>query len=366
MPKSKIPRSRASLAALEAAQPLPTSNILDELPQDAGIDIAQQAQLDLPIEGPEVFVGVDGGGSKTRVVIADASGTVLGRGEAGGSNINFVGEAAVRAALSDAWRAAWRDAGKPPRPATAAYLGLAGVSAAGAHETVRLIASQIGFAEPDAIGVGHDISAALAGAFRGGAGLALVVGTGSSCFGRNSGGTEAQSGGFGPVIDDGGSGYWLGRMALRATVFASDGRAPETALSKVVFEHLGISDTRGITQKLYREHIAREVVAALAPKVIEAAVAGDPVAVKICEEGAESLAEMVGAVSRRLCMPDPSIAIIGSAGRHPFYLERITAAIRSRFPGATVATPALEPEKGALILAFRHRNLQVPAALQGP
>lgn len=358
----KAPRtSRSRYAALEAEQPLPATQALDETPVETLASTVPTESL-LWSGGP-VFVGVDGGGSRTRVVLADDQGKLLGRGESTGSNINFVGEAAVRSALTQAWRTAWQEAGFQPVAGRAAWLGLAGVASAGAHETIRMIASQIGLAAADDIGVGHDISVALAGAFAGGPGIALVVGTGSACYGRGMDLQEAQAGGFGPIIDDGGSGYWLGRMALRAAVFEADGRGPSTALTAVVLEALGIHEVRGIAQKLYREQIAREVVAALAPRVIAAAEQRDPAALAICVRGAEALASMVAAVARRLGLAPAPVACIGSAGNHPFYRGLIETAIRNQVPGVLFPKTRYSAEVGALLLAYRQARFPVPAAL---
>lgn len=359
MPFSSILEPDPALAPAAPPEAPPPEPVVLETPAAPEPLVVETVPTEAAAELPPVFVGVDGGGSRTRVVIADEQGRILGRGEAGGSNINFVGEAALRTALADAWKAAWRAAGQPARPAKAAFLGLAGVASAGAHETVRLIASQIGMASVDDIGVDHDIAVALAGAFEAGPGLALVVGTGSSCFGRNAYGHEARAGGYGPVIDDGGSGYWLGRMALRAAVFAADGRGPATTLTEAVFAKLIISEIRGVAQRLYREQISRETVATLAPDVIAAAQAGDPVAITICARGADDVAAMAEAVSRSLDLHEVPVAFIGSAGNHPYYRGLIETAVRTRLQKATFPGAKHSPEVGALLLAYRLARLSV-------
>ena len=150
--------------------------------------------------------GIDGGGTKTTVECRDAQGAVLCRKTFGAFNLNSIGEDAFRGLLAEI---------------TGFFSGLGGcgalcIGAAGvSNSRVReLTAEAVGQAGIRRWRLAGDHETALYGALAGGPGCALIAGTGSICCGRNAAGGFARAGGWGHLIDDGGSGYALGRDAL--------------------------------------------------------------------------------------------------------------------------------------------------------
>ena len=94
-------------------------------------------------------------------------------------------------------------------------------------------------------------------------GLVVVAGTGSIAYGVNADAVAARSGGWGPVLADEGSGYWIGRHALVAIMRHADGRGPRTALTPMVLEHLGLSRPDDLVNEVYEGAERRQLVATL-------------------------------------------------------------------------------------------------------
>src|SRR5262249_61492288 len=107
--------------------------------------------------------------------------------------------------------------------------------------------------------------------------------------GRNAGGHAARAGGWGHLIGDEGSGYWVGREALAAVVREADGRGPATGLTGAVLEHFSTATAAGLVHVVYNRDVPRQHVAALGPIVQRAASSGDAVAYNILDRAAEQL-----------------------------------------------------------------------------
>lgn len=301
-----------------------------------------------------IVVGIDGGGTSTRAALVGGDGATLGVGRAGPSNYDDVGVTVAQANIAEAVMAAWQAAGRAPEPLAAAFLGMAGVVSDADRATIRGMALALDLASAARIGVDHDIRIALAGGLGGREGIALIVGTGSSCYGRRDDGRDWRAGGWGHLLDDVGSGYYLGLHGLMAVVRAVDGRGPTTVLVEPMLRAVQLADPQGIMRRVYHEGMTRAEMAALAPLVLDAAVRGDGVARRIMDEGVDELALMVATVARTLEFP-PNVAVTavgGLAESGPAFQEPLVAAIRRRLPGASIQEPQHPPVYGAALLAL--------------
>lgn len=298
------------------------------------------------------FLGVDGGGTRVRMVVMSAAGDVVGRGEAATGNLHHCDEAGVEAHLAEALAQSLTPAHLRPADLTAAFFGMAGVTCASTAERYVRLGRRLGLASAR-IEVDHDIRIALAGGLSGRPGIALIVGTGSSCYGRCTDGRHQQTGGWGPLVADEGSGYDLGRRAIIAAVRMADGRDPETALRERVFRWLGLAQVSGMLKRLYEDGIERHEIASFAPEVVALAEQGDAAAGAILDTGARALAELVAANHARLpTAAAPEVVIAGGLGAAASgYHERIVAAIRAALPAARVPDAERSPVEGAALLA---------------
>jgi N-acetylglucosamine kinase-like BadF-type ATPase len=315
-----------------------------------------------------LVLGIDGGATKTSAVILDGEGRLLGVGQGGPSNYNSVGLAQARAHVAEAVAAARQQAGLDDRPFDAAFFGMAGVVSPVDHERIREIAASLGLAPAAHVGVDHDCRIALAGGLSGRPGIVQIAGTGSSTFGVNAQGEQWRAGGWGHLISDEGSGYWLGIKAMEAAVASYDGRLPETALVAQVMAFLQIEEMNDIFQPLYVDPLEKHEIAQLAPLVLHAAAEGDGVARHLVERGVEQLADCIGAVARRLHMDHETveIALVGGlfqAGK--VFVEPFTEAVAHRLPAFRLVQPELSPTLGAGVLALEMIGVKLPAEVLG-
>ncbi len=332
-----------------------------------------------PANPGAVAVGIDGGGTSTRVLLVDAAGRRLGEGQSGSGNLHDVGESQLAAHVEEAWRGAWAAAGLEPRAAASVFCAMASVGTPRNRETVRELVSRVGVGAPGAVEVDIDLVGALAGGLGGGDGIVLIAGTGSSCFGRDASGSTFQSGGWGSLLDDVGSATWLGTGAMIAAIRAFDGRGPATSLEESVMETLGLGHMRELLPVIDSGAGVRARRAGLARLVTEAAGAGDEVAQGLLAAGAAALAECVEAVHGRLNFGGQAVevALTGGLGENvPAYRELVHGAVERRIPGTRcimarasnlvgAALEALQRLPGGAEPAARGRLLGVDGPLNG-
>ncbi len=243
-----------------------------------------------------LVLGIDGGGTHTVALLA-RDGAVIGRGEAGPSNRQAVGDATAQQALDAAVRAAFQAASLPRVSVGRACLGLAGAGRAEDRAAVQEWARRAQLAEQ--VDVVTDAELLLAAGTPDGWGLALVAGTGSIAWGRTRDGREGRAGGWGYLLGDEGSGYAIARDALRVIVRAADGIEEEPALTRLVLEHFQLREVRELVPLVYGGKLDRPALAAVAPKVIELA-ARDHVVGDLVDHHAEELAKTALAAVKRL------------------------------------------------------------------
>jgi glucosamine kinase len=311
-----------------------------------------------------IFLGIDGGGSRTRAFVTDAVGEVAAWGEAGLSNPNHASAEEFQAHLRQAIGAALAQLGLESAACVSAFVGMAGVTTTAGRTRVQRAVAQCGLAQAR-LGVDHDIRIALAGGLALRPGIALIVGTGSSCYGRTADGRTWQTGGWEALISDEGSAFFVVREALAAAARMADGRCVETALREAVFRWLGIRHIADILPRIHDQSLSRSEIAAFAPQVVKLAEQGDTAALEILDRGAFLLAEMVSGNHRRLPTgPGPDVVITGGLGTaQTIYRDRIVAVIHDQLPSATVHQPILAPAIGAALLAMEQAGETVTPEL---
>lgn len=297
-----------------------------------------------------IVVGVDGGGSKTRALVARADGVVIGEGTAGASNHHTVGEDAARASILGAMKRALADAGVPEERPAAACLGLAGLDEPSDLASVERWANEMGLA--GRVQVVHDTELVLAAGTPSGEGIALIAGTGSVCVGKTRDGEVVRAGGWGWLLGDEGSGFDIGARALRLATQTADGRASAHAILEVVLDTWGLDAPIALIHHAYALGTAtRAEVARLARPMIALAEENDVHAQRILEAAAEHLARLVRAVAQRLPLALPPLAMSGGLLRASVLLRQ-TVLARAPDPIGPVALVD-DPAEGALTIASR-------------
>ena len=241
-----------------------------------------------------VFAGIDGGGTKTVVVLVDESGAELNRVHASTSNAAVVGHGAAGAVLRTALEDALRGAGSDAAIASA-WFGLSGSDRPEDHRKLRPFVQDL----VAAMRMTNDAELILC-ALPGSVGLALVSGTGSIAFGRNERGERVRSGGWGHIIDDDGSGYDLARRMFDAFARDVDGRGPTTSLTARLIAHLSLVEPHQLIAFVYKAETSKADIARLSRIVVEEAESGDTVARAIIAASARELAITASAAARKL------------------------------------------------------------------
>ncbi len=203
-----------------------------------------------------LYLGVEGGGTKTHVVLLDNEAEIVGEGFSGASNPLRVGVETAVSNIVKAVEAACDSANRSRGDIVSATLGLAGVRRADLRQRVR--ESFIKKLPVKLIEITTDAEIALYGVTLGKAGVVVISGTGSICYGKDGNGTSAMAGGWGPIAGDEGGGVSIARRALQAIAKASDGRGEPTKLSEgaEIKWDLGLARLRGG----YFSPIAKEFV----------------------------------------------------------------------------------------------------------
>lgn len=259
--------------------------------------------------GTDYFMGIDGGGSNVRVVITTDDLQTRAEIESSAVNPNVVGWETAQQTIQNAMRDTIDAASITPASIRAAAIGVAGAEAGRAGAWLR---STLGEVLPDALIVpSGDHEIALVGAHGKRRGVLVLSGTGSIAYGIDDNGDSVLIGGWGYLLGDEGSGYWIGMQALQAAVRNTEKRGRPTSLTEALLKAHELTDRDSIINWVYGEHRNRDI-ARFAPTVLEHAEQGDPVACEIIDRAAYELAIMVSTVYHRLDMPDLPLAFAGS------------------------------------------------------
>ena len=246
--------------------------------------------------------GIDGGGTHTRIELRDTDNNLIRRGEFGPFNLNSIGEDAFRSLLREvfAFCGGMKDCAR-------VCIGAAGVSNPKVKQILGEELEWSGFRGKWKLCGDQEI--ALRGAMDG-AGVAVIAGTGSICFGKNAAGETARSGGYGHLIDDGGSGYALGRDVLSVAVRSMDGRVKDDRILQMVCDRLEGGPEK-IVPFVYSPKTDKSAIARFSGIALEQADRGNPEALRILDQGARELAQLVCAVQERLGLSGCQIALLG-------------------------------------------------------
>jgi glucosamine kinase len=301
-----------------------------------------------------IYLGIDGGGSKTSCLIGDET-SVLGAGTSGASNVVRVGEAQARESLATAIRQACRVANLEPSQINNVCVGLAGAARAEISELLRGIVSEIisGEIKQAEIKVVGDMVIALEAAFGSGPGVIVIAGTGSIAYGRNAEGQTARAGGWGFAISDEGSGHWIGRTAVAAAIGTWDENPDQNVpLIEILLKAWHLETIEQLVPAA--NAMPPPDFAALFPSVLSLADSGDRIASNVLTQAGAHLANLAGSLLRRL-FPNPGAVPVAMSGgvfassaqvRQVFYNT-----LSSAHPSATLNPSVVEPVRGALELA---------------
>jgi glucosamine kinase len=291
-----------------------------------------------------IFLGIDGGGSKTSCLIGDES-SVLGSGTSAGSNVIRVGEEIARQSLHQAIREACAAANVTPAQIEYACVGLAGAARPEIQDVVHLIIAEI---IPGKIEVTADMEITLEAAFGDGPGVIVIAGTGSIAYGRNAQEQTARAGGWGFAISDEGSGYWIGRTAVATAVHEGE-QTQDTCLLKAIAKSWGVTTHQQVV--MTANGTPAPDFAALFPIVLKAAEKQNKQAREVLMQASKELVGLAEEVINQVFPDTDSVAVAMSGGvfahssqvREVFYNR-----LSKEYPNVQLIEDVVEPVQGAL------------------
>lgn len=301
-----------------------------------------------------LVLGVDGGGTKSLGLVADIQGNVLARHEVGASNPNVVGFETATANLAELVVHLCDEVRCEPAELRSIVFGLAG---AGRDESKRKIREMVtallpgGGAKTFSILVETDARIALEGAFGGKGGVAAIAGTGSVVIGKTERGEIITVGGWGRMLGDEGSGYFIGREAVVAVTLQLDGRGNAGTLRDLLAGRFGWKTREDIIDAVYQQKFE---LSRLAPMVLDAAAANDVVAQRMLDRAAGLLVEQIRAVVVRMGIARKVGLVLfgGLLERGTVYANVVHMKILRVLPQVDIRPPEHPPANGAVLLAL--------------
>lgn len=294
--------------------------------------------------------GLDGGGTKTAVTVADEQGQVVHAFTSGAINYNGHDEASIRDSFRHIFDVIAQVCGGLDA-CKQVCIGAAGIS--NPAVPVRLTSDVRACGYEGGLTVAGDHETAHYGALERPYGIILIAGTGSICYGKNESGQSHRAGGYGHLVDDEGSGYSIGRDMLSAVLKASDGRLPQTVISGMVYERLQITSVREIIGFVYDKKTNKKDIAALAPLLSDACALGDQAALAIAQRSASSLFELAVPVVEKLSLRNGDLAIAGSVLlNNPFVQSVFVEMLRRRYPDLHCFPAKKDASAGAVLMSL--------------
>jgi N-acetylglucosamine kinase-like BadF-type ATPase len=295
-------------------------------------------------------LGIDAGGTKTVCQLADECGNLLAESRRGGANLQALGELEVEKVLHDVMEEAIGDRDLVP---VAICLGIAGVDRPDDAAVVRGIMKRIGYKAR--VLVVNDALVALEAGAPGQPGVVVISGTGSIAYGRNDRNEAARAGGWGYMLGDEGSGYWIGRAAIRAVLRAADRRGPATLLTQLLLNYYGVARAQDLIHEVYHGTLRPAAIAALAQCVQSAFGGADPVAVGILRGAVDQLESSALSVARRLEIVASEFPFVLAGGMFravPWLQEELARRLPLVAPKSRTLQLDVEPAAGAVRLAL--------------
>ncbi|MBI1937656.1 MAG: hypothetical protein HYS25_05985 [Ignavibacteriales bacterium] len=296
------------------------------------------------------FIGIDGGGTKTRSILADDNLRILQTIEGGAAN-------PLTAGFGKSARTMLGLIKKISRKKKIAFI-TAGIAGTGRELHKKKLKQEIikQAAEQKIVlnnfEIISDAHAAVEGAFSGKPGIILIAGTGSILFGKDSEGNFIRIGGYGKLIGDEGSGYSIGKKGLSTAAKMIDKRITNSILPGLINKKFNIGSRDELITKIYSDNFD---IASAAPLVIDAARSGDKHSLKILEEECSALTDHLKAAIKLLKANKINLCLSGGLlSNKNFYSTMLTNKIKDDFKNVRIKKAEHPPEFGAVLLAKKY------------
>jgi len=310
----------------------------------------------------KLILGVDGGATKTICAIANEDFRVIGVGAAGPCNYNVVGIKDAHRNVEMAIQQAYLSIEDEKLRNKTAEIGCFGIGGLTTQHDYEIISNQIiPYESAKNRVIVNDVIVAFYAVTNGEPGIVVVAGTGSIAYGVNSKNESMISGGWGWLIGDEGSAFYIAKQALALAAKAYDGRGRKTALTNMFKEEFKVEDFKDIVPKIYHE-VTSANIASLSKVVFSAAKKGDKIAIKILKEASEELGRAAVAIARKIFTKNERITVGVSGGvfrAEPIIWTYFKEYVSKRLPNAAFTPPVKYPVIGALIMGYKNLKIEV-------
>lgn len=257
-------------------------------------------------------VGIDCGGTKTKLVRCALDGVIIDSYIAGPGNILSSGYETVKKSLTDVIQKGCIAAQESQEVCLGLCIGAAGAARESVQKQIEQIVRESGY--NGKLFITHDAEIALFGECEDGEGILVIAGTGAISYGRTRDGKTHRVGGWGHLIGDEGSAYFIGKTMLNAVMKAYDGRGSQTILTELLLNRMHTSNVEDVITTVYQAVDAKKEIAKFAVLIEEACRRGDEISLQIAEATAKELVEDVCAVASALKFKRKDIKVIIQGG----------------------------------------------------
>lgn len=309
------------------------------------------------------FAAFDGGGTKTRCLLADEQGRILGDSLAGPSNYKSAGEAVCRASVEDAFVRSLRLANLSREDVAFAYLGLSGADRQEDFDILDPICADIFGSVP--FKIKNDLWIALRSGIRQKWGMVSICGTGFNAGARNREGVETALRAETFELGNYGGGDHITSIALHKAFRSDEGTGRPTLLESRLPEVLEAKDMEEVfTRMMHGDEDIAERLVRIPRLVFELAEKGDGVCQDILRDMGDTMGEMIGRVAVRAGMAEADLPVVLAGSiyrdRYPLLKDALVLSLHRFAPGAVICIPELPPVAGALLSAMDGLGMEIP------
>ena len=296
----------------------------------------------------DYIIGVDGGGTKTEAVAYDLEDEVLASSISGFGNIILQFDHAMDNIIKAIDQCMYKlDSERRNCQCVFIFLGLAGIASA---HNINLVEEKLFNKYKIPVKVTTDAHIAHGALLKGEDGILTISGTGSISYGVCGGNIE-RTGGWGHLLGDEGSGYYIAIEAFKSIVYEEDHKLPKSKFTEAILDRLGVKEPNDIKTFIYSS--SKGDIASLVPVIVEKANQGDEKAINILKDAGKALALNTILLCRNLSMESQvKVGIKGSIlTKINFVREEFQKELEEKLEGVTIIDDNVSPTKGAYYLA---------------
>lgn len=253
-------------------------------------------------------VGIDGGGTKTKLIVCNLQGEILDETISGPSNILSSGYDIAKASIQELIVKGIVEKGYLLENCLMLCIGVAGAGRTSVIEQLEKIIREVGY--DGNLLITHDAETALIGGTSSDEGILIIAGTGVICYGKTKEGITHRVSGWGHLIGDEGSAYSIGIKIMKAVMKAYDGRGDKTILTHLLLDAMAFQSPEEIVGFIYQPHITKQHIASYAALIDKAYKHNDKVAVEIVQQTIEDLFKTVEAILIKLAFIDKPVKVV--------------------------------------------------------